>query len=66
MKKVLIIIIIVVLFLTLLPKPYDSVGGIAGNRPGPWKCLGYSFWPEPEEVIPDYMAMGWCIGVPYK
>lgn len=65
MKRIFLIIVIVALVIIFLPKPYDRVGGVAGNQPGPWKCLGISFWPGGEQYS-DAMGLGFCVGIPYK
>lgn len=68
MKVFKIILIILILF-TLIPKPYDIVGGLVGRQPGPWKCLGYTidFEPSyaPEDRMPDSSWTDYCIGIPW-
>lgn len=69
MKILKIVLIILILLFILIPKPYDVVGGIAGHRPGPWKCLGYTIdfglSRDPEKIIPDSSWTGYCIGIPW-
>ena len=65
MKKLLIWLMVILIAAVFFPKKYDTIGGVAGYKPGPWKCFGYSFGFS-EERSPDAIYTEYCIGVPFK
>lgn len=66
-KKWIWVIIVILILLIVFPKPYDVVGTISGEPPGPWRCLGYSFSPSSNgPPIADAGAIGFCVGIIYK